>query len=133
MSNVSSQPSVCSEPLLFSFNDLGSRRLVADFSGGYLEQRGGMLFLRQIDEGLGISRSLAAVFTMRVIRSLSNIPCVNWSPSVCWAWPQATRISTIIIFCGSIRSLPWLSVKKIRLEAGALLRIKARRWPALRH
>jgi len=24
-------------------------------------------------------------------------------------------------------------LKKIRLEAGALLRIKARRWPALRH
>ena len=62
MSNPSSQPSVCSGPLLFSFNDLGSRQVIADFSGGYLSSDGGMLFLRQIDEGLGISRSLARCF-----------------------------------------------------------------------
>src|SRR5262245_44411182 len=130
MSTASLQPS---EPSLFSFNDLGSRRVIADFSAGYLSSDGGMLFLRQIDEGLGISRSLARCFTTRVIRSLLNTPCVNWSPSVCWAWLQATRISTIIIFCDSIRSLPWLSVKRIRLEASALQRIKARRWPALQH
>ena len=41
MSTCSSQPSVCSEPLLFSFNDLGSRQVIADFSAGYLEQRWG--------------------------------------------------------------------------------------------
>ena len=62
MSNASPQPPICSEPLLFSFNDLGSRRLIADFSAGYLSSDGGMLFLRQIDEGLGISRSLARCF-----------------------------------------------------------------------
>jgi hypothetical protein len=48
--------------LLFNFNDLGLRRPIADFSPGYLEQRWGILFLRQIDEGLGISRSLARWF-----------------------------------------------------------------------
>jgi len=62
MSNASPQPSVCSEPLLFSFNDRGSRQVIADFSAGYLSSDGGMLFLRQIDEGLGISRSLARCF-----------------------------------------------------------------------
>jgi Transposase DDE domain group 1 len=62
MSNASSQPSLCSEPLLFSFNDLGSRQVIADFSAGYLSSDGGMLLLRQIDEGLGISRSLARCF-----------------------------------------------------------------------
>jgi hypothetical protein len=63
MSNPSPQPSVGSEPLLFSFNDLGSRRVMADFSAGYLSSDGGMLFLRQIDEGLGLSRSLARCFS----------------------------------------------------------------------
>jgi Transposase DDE domain group 1 len=62
MSNASSQPALCSEPLLFSFNDLGSRQVIADFSAGYLSSDGGMLLLRQIDEGLGISRSLARCF-----------------------------------------------------------------------
>ena len=62
MSNASPEPSLCSEPLLFSFNDLGSRQVIADFSAGYLSSDGGMLFLRQIDEGLGISRSLARCF-----------------------------------------------------------------------
>ena len=62
MSTPSLQPSVCSEPLLFSFNDLGSRRVIADFSAGYLSSDGGLLLLRQIDEGLGISRSLARCF-----------------------------------------------------------------------
>ena len=62
MSNASPQSSLCSEPLLFSFNELGSRQVIADFSAGYLSSDGGMLFLRQIDEGLGISRSLARCF-----------------------------------------------------------------------
>ena len=62
MSTPAQQPSVCSEPLLFSFNDLGSRQVIADFSAGYLSSDGGMLLLRQIDEGLGISRSLAGCF-----------------------------------------------------------------------
>src|SRR5260370_29098240 len=53
-------PSVL-EPLLF--NNLGSRQVVTDFSAGHLSSDGGMLLLRQIDEGLGISRSLAGCFS----------------------------------------------------------------------
>src|SRR5258708_28552850 len=48
------------QPLLF--NSLGSRQVVTDFSAGHLSSDGGMLLLRQIDEGLGISRSLAGSF-----------------------------------------------------------------------
>ena len=45
------------------FDDLGSRSVQADFSGGHLSSDGGALLLRQIDRGLGISRSLAACFS----------------------------------------------------------------------
>jgi hypothetical protein len=48
------------QPLLF--DDLGTRRLQADFSGGHLSSDGGALLLRQIDRGLGISRALAQCF-----------------------------------------------------------------------
>ena len=48
------------EPLLFQ--DLGSRKVVADFSGGSLSSDGGVLLLRQVDRGLGLSRSLAGCF-----------------------------------------------------------------------
>ncbi len=51
------------QPLLF--DDLGSRSVQADFSGGHLSSDGGALLLRQIDRGLGISRSLAACFSDR--------------------------------------------------------------------
>ena len=54
------QPSTCLQPLLF--NSLGSRQVVSDFSAGLISSDGGMLLLRQIDEGLGISRSLAGCF-----------------------------------------------------------------------
>jgi Transposase DDE domain group 1 len=60
MSTSSPQNSSCFEPLLF--NNLGSRQVVTDFSAGHLSSDGGMLLLRQIDEGLGISRSLAKCF-----------------------------------------------------------------------
>lgn len=45
------------------FDDLGSRSVQADFSGGHLSSDGGALLLRQIDRGLGISRGLAACFS----------------------------------------------------------------------
>ena len=45
------------------FTDLGSRHVVADFSGGHLSSDGGALLLRQIDNGLGVTRSLAACFS----------------------------------------------------------------------
>jgi Transposase DDE domain group 1 len=44
------------------FDDLGPRRVQADFSGGHLSSDGGSLLLRQIDRGLGISRVLAKCF-----------------------------------------------------------------------
>jgi len=48
------------QPLLFQ--DLGARKVVADFSGGTLSSDGGVLLLRQIDRALGVSRSLAGCF-----------------------------------------------------------------------
>jgi len=48
------------EPMLFQ--DLGSRKVVANFDGGKLSSDGGALLLRQIDRGLGLSRSLARCF-----------------------------------------------------------------------
>ena len=46
------------QPLLFT--DLGSRRVVADFSGGTLSSDGGALLLREVDAHLGLTRELAA-------------------------------------------------------------------------
>jgi len=47
-------------PLLFQ--DLGARKVVADFSGGTLSTDGGALFLRQVDLSLGLTRGLADCF-----------------------------------------------------------------------
>jgi len=44
------------------FDDLGPRRVQADFSGGYLSSDGGVLLLRQIDRGLGFSSTLSPCF-----------------------------------------------------------------------
>ncbi len=61
MSTASAQPLPTDfQPLLF--NCLGSRQVVTDFSAGHLSSDGGMLLLRQIDEGLGLSGSLAGCF-----------------------------------------------------------------------
>ena len=48
------------QPMLFQ--DIGERKVVMDFSGGYLSSDGGALLLRQIDNGLGVSRGLAECF-----------------------------------------------------------------------
>ena len=48
------------QPLLFQ--DLGPRKVVADFSGGTLSSDGGVLFLRQVDLSLGLTRRLAGCF-----------------------------------------------------------------------
>ena len=54
----------CSDqPLLFQ--ELGLRQVVADFSGGYLSSDAGALLLRQLDHGLGLTRTLASAFTDR--------------------------------------------------------------------
>ena len=51
------------QPLLFQ--DLGARKVLADFSGGTLSSDGGVLLLRQIDRGLGLARALASGFEDR--------------------------------------------------------------------
>lgn len=51
----------CKEQPLW-FQDLGSRRVVADFSGGTLSSDGGALLLRQVDVNLGLTQSLAQCF-----------------------------------------------------------------------
>lgn len=44
------------------FEALGARAVVADFNGGTLSTEGGVLLLRQMDRGLGLSRELASCF-----------------------------------------------------------------------
>ena len=44
------------------FDDLGCRRVQADFSGGHLSSDAGVLLLRQVNRGLGITRGLAGCF-----------------------------------------------------------------------
>ena len=91
-----------------------------------------MLLLRQIDEGLGISRSLAGCF-----RDLRNPLLIEHSVRELVAQrllglAAQLRSLMIIIFCGSIPSLPWWWVRGILLPLGVPRRIKARLWPALR-
>jgi len=46
----------------FLFDDLGQRKVQADFSGGHLSSDGGVLLLRQVNRGLGLTRALAQCF-----------------------------------------------------------------------
>jgi hypothetical protein len=58
LSPTASSSTECKEqPLLFQ--DLGSRQVVADFSGGTLSSDGGVLLLRQVDARLGLTHHLA--------------------------------------------------------------------------
>jgi hypothetical protein len=57
---ASSETDCREEPLLFQ--DLGSRKVVADFSGGTLSSDGGVLLVRQMDAGLGLTANLARCF-----------------------------------------------------------------------
>jgi hypothetical protein len=62
--NTASSGTDCKEqPLLFQ--DLGSRQVVADFSGGTLSSDGGVLLLRQVDARLGLTAALAQCFEDR--------------------------------------------------------------------
>src|SRR5580658_75152 len=54
----------CKEPPLL-FQDLGSRQMVADFSGGTLSSEGGVLLVREVDTSLGLTQSLAQCFDDR--------------------------------------------------------------------
>src|ERR1044072_3775309 len=59
--NTASSITECEDqPLLFQ--DLGSRKVMADFAGGTLSSDGGALLLRQVDAGLGLTRNLAQCF-----------------------------------------------------------------------
>jgi hypothetical protein len=66
MSQIHTSPAASSatdckeQPLLFQ--DLGSRQVVADFSGGTLSTDGGALLLRQVDLNLGLTQALAQCF-----------------------------------------------------------------------
>ena len=44
------------------FDDLATRSVIADFSADHLSSDGGVLLLRQLDRGLGVSRELAGCF-----------------------------------------------------------------------
>ena len=59
-STASSGTECKNQPLLFQ--ELGRRKVVADFSGGTLSTDGGVLCLRQVDLSLGLTRQLAACF-----------------------------------------------------------------------
>ena len=63
LATTSSTTDCKDQPLLFQ--DLGSRKIVADFCGGTLSSDGGVLLLRQVDQQLGVSRALAACFEDR--------------------------------------------------------------------
>ena len=52
----------CNEPPLL-FQDLGRRKVVADFSGGTLSSDAGVLLLRQVDVNLGLTQALAGCFS----------------------------------------------------------------------
>lgn len=60
LTTASSATDCRDQPILFQ--DLGARKVVADFSGGTLSSDGGALLLRQVDRGLGLCRSLARCF-----------------------------------------------------------------------
>jgi hypothetical protein len=49
----------------FQFQDHGRRQVVADFTGGQLSSDGGVLLLRELDRGLGLTRQVAACFQDR--------------------------------------------------------------------
>ncbi len=49
--------------LSFAFQELGGRRVVADFSGGYLSSDGGGVLLRQLDQAQGLCAQLAKCFS----------------------------------------------------------------------
>lgn len=61
--STAAETDCCPEPMLFQ--DLGSRKVIADFAGGYLSSDGGALLLRQVDRALGVSRRLATCFEDR--------------------------------------------------------------------
>lgn len=60
--NTASCKTDCSQQALL-FQDLGQRKVVADFTGGHLSSDGGVLLLRQVDRNLGLTLELASCFS----------------------------------------------------------------------
>lgn len=58
---ASSKTECNAQPLLFQ--DLGQRKVVADFSGGTLSSDAGVLLLREVDASLGLTKKLAGCFS----------------------------------------------------------------------
>jgi hypothetical protein len=59
--STASSSTDCNEQAIL-FQDLGSRKVVADFTGGTLSSDGGVLLLRQVDANLGLTQTLARCF-----------------------------------------------------------------------
>jgi hypothetical protein len=53
------------EQFSFPFQDLGARKVVADFSGGRVSNDAGALLLRELDASIGLTRGLAKCFRDR--------------------------------------------------------------------
>src|ERR1051325_9018278 len=64
MTPTASSSTDCKDQSLL-FQDLGKRKVVADFSGGTLSSDGGVLLLRQADANLGLTMALAQCFEDR--------------------------------------------------------------------
>ena len=47
----------------FGFQELGRRKVAADFSGGHLSSDSGVLLLSELDQKLGLSESFARCFS----------------------------------------------------------------------
>src|SRR5512136_398236 len=60
---ASSKTDCSRQPMLFQ--ELGTRQVVADFTGGTLSSDGGVLSLRQADRNLGLTLGLAGCFVDR--------------------------------------------------------------------
>lgn len=59
--NTASTTTDCNDQQMF-FQELGSRKVVADFTGGSLSSDGGVLLLRQTDKNMGMTVQLAQCF-----------------------------------------------------------------------
>jgi len=102
----------CNAQAMF-FQDLGSRQVVADFSGGTLSSEGGALFLPQVDNNLGLTLELARCFEDRrdarfVDYALEQMLAQRFTVKV-WA----TKTSTISNGCVWTRCWPRRAIRRI--------------------
>src|ERR1022692_4613838 len=94
---ASSKTDCKEQPLLFQ--DLGSRQVVADFSGGTLSSDGGALFQRQVDNNFGLTPcghlAIPGEPRRRLLReaSFSGLSCSSSRKKAAWmtsfSWTRA--------------------------------------------